>query len=350
MSEVKEIVLFNKIKSGLESIKEQGNFLPDMTTDEGYKASKDYVLKVTTKARTRLESARKDAKDYWIKGGKELDAEAKSILSKLVGYEKSHMEAYKKRDTDKKLKKETFENELQVKIDFFSGFLIDLSDFTQESIESMINSCGEVDTTEGFYNRSLDAAKARSDALDYLQSSLIKAVNRDIELARVAEIEKQNKIKEDELNDLKLKMEAQQKDLDAKQALIDAKEDEKQKAIDDKWLAIENDAYRIDAEFDRQIQVEITKAREAERVAAEKLHKKEMAELKVKQDLQQKEEAERLEKERVERENKLRAGRTKNRNTAAKYLVEQLDLTKEQAISVMNLQATGSVPFVTTDF
>lgn len=350
MSEVKEIVLFNKIKSGLDSIKEQGDFLPDMTTDEGYKASKDYVLHVTTKARTSLESARKDAKDYWIKGGKELDTEAKSILSKLVGYEKVHMEAYKKRDIDKKLKKEKFEMELQVKINFFSDFLIDLSEFTQESIELMVNSCGEVDTSEGFYNRSLDAAKARSEALEYLDSALMKAVNRDIEIARVAEIEKQNKIKEGELNAIKLKMEQQQKELDDKQALIDAKENEKQKAIDDKWLVIENDAYKIDAEFDSLVQNRIEQDRAMEILESELRHEKEMAELKVKQDLQQKEEAERLEKERLERESKLRAGRTKNRNTAAKYLVEQLDLTKEQAVAVMNLQASGKVPFVTTDF
>ena len=77
MSEVKELIEFDKIAAGIADIQEKGNFIPDMSTKEGYQASKRFVLDETTPTRTRLDKAHKTAKEYWKIGGQNVDKKKK---------------------------------------------------------------------------------------------------------------------------------------------------------------------------------------------------------------------------------------------------------------------------------
>jgi len=84
MSEVKELVEFDKIAAGIATIQDKGNFIPDMSTKEGYQASKRFVLDETTPTRTRLDKAHKTTKEYWKLGGQNVDKKKNEILDLLV--------------------------------------------------------------------------------------------------------------------------------------------------------------------------------------------------------------------------------------------------------------------------
>jgi len=221
MNKPTELVKFDVIEKGLVEMREAGNFLPDMTTKEGYETSKRYVIDVTTLARKDLEIARKEAKSYWISGGKKLDRKAESILADILKIEEPHKTAYRDHDKNKKIEKEKFDQEIQNKIDYIIEFKTDLSNFSQEDIEGFIGLCEAVDASEGFFARSLDAANARKESLDYLNNSLLKAIDRDVEIARVKRIEEESKAKQDELDLIKKQMDEQKKQLDHASAILD---------------------------------------------------------------------------------------------------------------------------------
>lgn len=60
--------------------------------------------------------------------------------------------------------------------------------------------------------------------------------------------------------------------------------------------------------------------------------------------------SEKAEQERIDLENELRKTRTKNRNEAAKQLMELTGIDKEQAIKVCNSIAENKVTFLTANF
>jgi len=333
---------FDKVTSDINKIRESGNFVPDTSTKEGYEASKRFVLDITTPARTKLTNAHKLVKAYWIAGGKKVDGIKNDLMESLEEIQKPHKLAYKEVDRIKKEKKEKFESDLQDKIDFFHGFKSVISG-TSDQITSIIQSCGEVDTTEGFYHRAADASIARTDALQHLNELLVSVVKLEAEKERQDALAEENRLRQIDIDAQLEVMRKHQEKLDSKQAEINLKENEAAKKIQDE-MALEKSLVH-----EKELREQEAK-RINEKYKADELHKNNMAELKVKQEKEQKEEAERLQKERIEREAKLRAGRTKNRNEAAKVLVSEVGISKEDAVKIMNLQASGKVPFVVTNF
>ena len=261
MSEVNELVEFDKIAAGMADIQDKGNFLPDMTTKEGYEASKRFVLDVTTPTRTRLDKAHKVAKAYWVTGGKNVDGKKNEIMDLLVDIQKPHQEAYKDFDQAEKDKKAKFEQDIQDKIDILFNYRIIPNGSTSESITILIHQCGETDTQEGFYNRATDAFNTRQESLDTLNDLLMQCVSYEAEQAQQAEIAEQNRIQQEALDAQQEQMRLQQDEMDRKQREIDEAQntieekarieaEEKQAAIDEenrvereKQEAIDREAY-----------------------------------------------------------------------------------------------------------
>lgn len=261
MNEVKELIEFDKIAAGIAEMQEKGNFVPDMTTKEGYNASKRFVLDETTPARTRLDKAHKSAKEYWKVGGQSVDKKKNEILNLLIEIQKPHQEAYKAFDQAEKDKKQKFEDDLQIKIDCFYHYANQSINASSDQITSLIQECGETDTQEGFYHRGSDAAKAKAEAMDILNDSLMKAVSREAEQQREAELAEENRLRQIQIDEQQESMRLQQEKMDAQQAEIDrvanesrakiqAEEDEKQRLIakaqqaeEEKQRAIEREQY-----------------------------------------------------------------------------------------------------------
>lgn len=245
MNEVKELVEFDKIAAGIAAIQEQGNFLPDVSTKEGYEASKRFVLDVTTPTRTKLAGAHKTAKAYYLEGGRAVDKKKNEILDLLVEIQKPHMDAYKAKDQEEKDRKAKFEQDIQDKIDILHNYRLLPNGSTSESIADVIQACGETDTQDGFYHRASDAFKVKEESLEILNDSLMQCVAYEAEQARQAEIAEQNRIQQAAIEAQQEQMRLQQEEINRKQAEIEAAQNEiaekarieaeaKQKLIDDK--------------------------------------------------------------------------------------------------------------------
>jgi hypothetical protein len=350
MSIVNELVEFDKIAAGIADIQEKGNFLPDMTTKDGYEASKRFVLDVTTPTRTKLDKAHKTAKAYWSTGGKNVDSKKNEILEILVDIQKPHQEAYKEFDQIEKQKKAKFEADIQAKVMTIYNYRILPPAANSDVIAGIIQQCGETDTQDGFYHMAKEASIARNESLEILNELLMGAVSHEAEQVRQAELAEENRIRQIQIDEQQEAMRLQQEEMNRKQAEFDRVENEAtakaQHEANEKQRLI-NEA----AQADRLKQeVDIEKERQKQLAESKEKHEKEMKELAIKQEQERQVEIERLDRERIEKEQALRAGRTKNRNTAAKFLCESLGIDKDTAIKIMNLQAEGKVPFVTTDF
>lgn len=297
MSEVKEVnelVEFDKLASGIASIQEKGNFIPDTSTKDGYEASKRFVLDFTTPTRTQLDVVHKKAKAYWVAGGKNIDRKKNEILELLVDIQEPHQTAYKAHDQKEKDKKIKFEADIQAKIDVFANYTNQAFNANSDQIALLIQECGETDTAEGFYHRGADATRARNEALESLNEALMSAVNREAEQKREAELAEENRLRQIEIDKQQEQMRIQQEKMDAQQAEIDrvaneaaAKEQaaaaEKQRLIDEaaqaereKQQAIEREQYakqQSEQAAEQAKQDEINRQQEAlrvERAAAEK--------------------------------------------------------------------------------
>jgi len=290
MSEVKELIEFDKIAAGIADIQEKGNFIPDMSTKEGYQASKRFVLDETTPTRTRLDKTHKTAKEYWKLGGQNVDTKKNEILTLLVDIQKPHQDAYKAHDQAEKDKKAKFDADIKEKINFFNECCHQASSTNSTGISDLIDSCGEIDTEQGFYHLKSDAIKARTDALEFLNEALVVAANREAEQQREAELAEANRVQQEDLEAQKEVMRVQQEKMGAQQAEIDrvaneaaakaqAEADEKQRLINEaeqaeleKQRAIEREAYaKQQAEQAAKLATEQEKQRQYnERIAQEK--------------------------------------------------------------------------------
>ena len=270
MSEVKELIEFDKIAAGIAEIQDKGNFIPDMTTKEGYKASKRFVLDETTPTRSRLDKAHKTAKEYWKIGGKNVDAKKNEILTLLVDIQRPHLEAYKAHDQEVKDKKAKFEADIQDKINFFNECCHQASSVNSTGISDLIDRCGEVDTEEGFYHLKSDAIKARADALEFLNEALSSAANREAEQQREAELAEANRVQQEALEAQQEAMRVQQEKMDAQQEEIDRVANEaaaKAQAEADEKQRLINEAEQAELEKQRAIEREEYAKQQAEQAA-----------------------------------------------------------------------------------
>lgn len=338
-----DLTKFDKVMSDVKDIQEKGNFLPSCTTKEGYEASKRFVLDITTPARKALESVHKEVKKPFWDACKMLDGKKKELMPILESIEEPHKLAYKAVDQEKKDKALKFEQDLDAKVNALFNFRNMVFGKSSEELSLLIGECGEVDTQKGFYHRAKDAAQARAESLDALNDALLEAVKMEAQAKEQARVEEEQRIERERLYQEQEDFRRQQEEFAVKQAEAQREVDEKES----QRVALVNkeaEEVRLKQEFELKAQ------REAEEEERRIEHEKSMSDLKIKRDAELKAEGERLEAERIEQENKLRTGRTKNRNVAAKVLIDDFGIDKDVAVKIMNHIASSKIPFVQSNF
>lgn len=375
MENQKALKIFDKVLADANLIKEEGNFLPDCSTKKGYEASREFVLKRTTKARTSLKDAHKEAKAHWIAGGKNVDAKKNELMDILLAAEEPHKLAYKAVDSEKKRLADEKEQAIVDRFEELVEILLNASDPDADSdkVGELLDYCQELDVDSKFFGVRIQSY------MDKLQKLIDQLTTLVMQKAQF----EQMKIQQAE-------MEVKQREMEAKQAEFDRIERERQAAEDLKVATAQAKAERIEREKQAAIQAEIdaenqrvyeaeqlklSKQREIEREQARINHEAEMKQLaKVReQDRLNAIEAERIAKEqaetdrlyrveqqritdekaelaRIERENQAKASRTKNRNVAAKILMKNYNLDKDTAIKVCNGIAKNEVTFLSSNF
>lgn len=335
---------FDQVIADVESVKQEGNFLPDMSSKDGYEASKRFVLDNTAPMRKAVENAHKEIKAPFWDACKFLDGKKKDLISMIEEIEEPHKLAYKERDAEIKRKKEEADQAVQSKLNWFDSALNSAFNASSEEIENLLEECQDYEMDFDFFGRRIEEAVSKqSETISKLTERLTQQIQfeqtkkQQDEMERVrAELDKR------EAKLLELEVEKNR----AAQSEFDAKE----KAKREEYQRIE----REEAEKRHQEEMNILAERqENERVEREKqikLQTDREEQERIKRIEQERIEFEKAEQERIDKENSLRASRTKNRNEAAKQLMELAGITKDQAVSVCNDIASNKVTFLTANF
>ena len=321
-----DLTKFDKVIADVDAVKEKGNFIPDMSTKDGYELSKRFVLDNTAPMRKALEKAHKEVKAPFWDACKFLDSKKKELITMIEEIEAPHKLAYKNHDAEIKRKKEEAEQAVQNKIDWFDQVLNNAFNASSEQIEKMLEDCQDYEMDFDFFGkRIVEAQEKQADTISKLTDRLTQQVMFE-------QSEKQ-----------RIEFEEKQRDLEAREAKILAEEQAKKDAVN--------------AEHEAKVRAEREEAQRIEREQAEKRHQEEMKLLaerqekeRLEREAQLKVQTEKEEADRIERENELRKSRTKNRNEAAKQLMDLTGITKDQAVQVCNQIDANKVTFLSANF
>lgn len=226
---------FDKVLADFEEIKEAGNFLPDCSTKDGYTQSKEFVLKVTTPARTSLSKAHKDAKAFYLEGGRSVDAKKNELMLMLEEVQKPHQEAYKAKDDERKRIKEERENRVHEGFSKLRGYIESAIGKPSGSIDFLLEECSGFDADPKIYGKQIEEIiSTHAKVMGQLTDALTQAL---------------------QFEDMK----RQQEEMARKQAEMDAKEAEQKrredKERDDIQAAQLRETMRLEAEEEAQAEV-----------------------------------------------------------------------------------------------
>lgn len=338
---------FDKVEADLNEILAKGNFLPDCSTKQGYEASKEYVLKVTTPARTALISAHKEAKAFYLDGGRFVDSKKNELMDALTDSQKPHQEAYKAVDDERKRIKAEQEAAIQNGFDYLKGFIERAINQDSETISFLLDECAVFDADPNIYRKEIEQVvilhqKVMSQLTDALTQSL-------------------------QIEDMK----RQQEEMSRKQAEIDAKEKEQEEARLSQERAeseaIQRQAMRLEAEEAAQAEVARLK-KEAEdseirRVAQEEQAKmfaedarveaQEQARIAAAQAVQDEKDRQELERLQLEADAKYRQADKKHRgsiNSQAMNCLVQGGLSESEARLAVKLIASRKVAHIQINY
>lgn len=257
MNNLVKINEYEEFRNQVAEVKDTCDFLPDVSTDEGYNKSKRVALDVG-KILTAVEKKRKELKSESLAVGKAIDSEAKEIVAEVEAFMLPHKNAYKELDALKKEREANRKQGLSDRVEVIRTLPESMADSDSEGVKMALESLQKEECLD-FYEFATEALKARNasrEALGNMFAAKLKEEQDAIELAKLKkeQIEREQKEREDKIAD------------DAAAAADAAKreaEDAKQKAVE---LAAEAVKQREDAEARAKVDADNA---ELARIAAE---------------------------------------------------------------------------------
>ena len=340
MPELKEVQIYGEFDANIAEVKDACNFIPDVTTTEGYEKSKRVSLDVG-KILTAVEKKRKEEKSESLAYGKKVDSEAKSLVAKLEAFQIPHKEAYKELDNLKKEREVNRKAELEERVRVMRELPISMADSDSTGIQMALETLNS-DECLDFYEYANEALKARNASKIALGTMFADTLKQEKEAVELAELRKKQAEQDQKDRDERIAKEAAAK---AELEAADAKAAE-QKAIEQAALAV---SQREAAE--KQAKVEAEQA-EANRIEAEKQAKIDadnaaenarLAQVKLQQD---KEAAEAAETARLEA-NKKHVGKIRGE---AKVSIMALGIDEVTAKKVVLAIAKGEIANVSISY
>jgi hypothetical protein len=250
MTDQFHIVEYDQFQAQMDELKELANFIPDASNKEGYEKSKRIHLDFR-KVENTIEKVRKERKAYFLQGGKEVDAQAKIIASKIAGLRLPHTEAYQEVDSIKKEREAKRVADLESRVEYIRTLPEAMADMDSVSILAAIEQIqsDECLDYQEFTERALKCRNESIDKLSILHSKKMQEEQEKAELERLrkeseerARIEREEQIK----REAAAKAEAEKKAAEeetrrAKESEIAAKRKaEEAEAINAENMRIEN--------------------------------------------------------------------------------------------------------------
>lgn len=197
-----EIAVFTKTQKDLVTFEQDFKIIPDASTADGYAFVKS-ACSVLTTARTKIESARKKAKQPLLDAGKKIDADAKAITERIVVLEEP-MKAQKKIQDDKEaIAKAERIAKLKKEVDKIAQYVDQAKGLPSADILKVIESVKSIDTSSGYYDLTAEATQSQADTLTTLGEMYASQFSyEDQETQRIEAEEKNHQLLHDQrIND-----------------------------------------------------------------------------------------------------------------------------------------------------
>ncbi len=334
---------FDKVLADLQEIKTKGDFLPDCTTKDGYLASKDFVLKITTPARRALTDAHKGAKAFHLEGGRVVDAKKNELMQVLKDVEEPHQKAYKLKDEKIKRIKAEKEAAIQNGFDLLNGYASRAIGQPSGSISFLLEECSVFDADPAVYRKEIDKIVLLHKKI---MGQLSDALTQALQIEDMGRKQDEMDRKQAEFDAIELK---RSQDSDRENRKIEeAKQRERMRAEAEQLAANEVARHKLDAE-----KADSRRAEEAEqaKVFAEdaKIESKRQAELAAIQAVQDEKDKQEAEQVKLAEEAKAREADKKHRgviNRQAMDCLIQGGLSENEAKLAIKLIASRKVAHV----
>jgi hypothetical protein len=270
------IVEYDEVANQIETIKESANFLPNVSTDEGYEKSKRVSLDVG-KLLTALEKTRKAKKSYFLEGGKQVDSQAKAIVAELELIQLPHKDAYKELDNLKKEREASRKADLEARVCHIRTLPEMLAESSSDEIQGAMEAMQNEECLD-FCEYSSDALKARNATREALAAMFIKKDKEEKDAIELAKLKREQAEREQKEREDKIAKDAAEAAEKEKEQAIARENEAKEAAEKAKKQAEEAEAKRVESEKQAKIDAEnarIKAAKDAEiaKEQAEKLAK-----------------------------------------------------------------------------
>lgn len=229
---MKDIKLYGEFEDQLAGLKDTCNFLPNVSTDEGYEKSKRVSLDAG-KVLTNLEKSRKEKKAKSLEEGRAIDSEAKAIVAKIEEFQLPHKEAYKELDNLRKEREANRKAELKERVTVIRELPEAMADSDSEGVKMALESL-QVEECLDFYEFTEVALLARNASKEALSKMFADKLKYEKEQKELVELRKKQAEQEQKDRDERIAKEAREA---AEKQAAEAKEAE-QRAIDQAALAV----------------------------------------------------------------------------------------------------------------
>ncbi len=263
------IIVFDEYESRIDTIKEYADFIPDVTTSEGYEKSKRVSLDAG-KLLTAIEKDRKREKAFYLNGGKQVDLQAKDLVKRIEILQLPHKNAYKELDKLKKEREENRKSELRERIEAIQNITESVSLLTSVDVKKAIDSL-QNEKCICFDEYSDIAIKAKKESLESLNFLLVKKEKEESDAIEFEKLKKEQAEREQKEHDERIASEAKKEAEEEAAKAIKAKEEAKQAEELAKLKAEESEKARVESE--KQAKLAAIEAEKEAKVRAEEAAK-----------------------------------------------------------------------------
>ena len=334
------IVEYDEVAKKIKEVEEYSNFLPDVTTKEGYEKSKRVSLDIG-KLLTALEKTRKDKKAHFIEGGKEVDSQAKGIAKQLQDMQLPHKDAYKELDNLKKERETQRKQKLEDRIEFMRTLPDNMAESCSDEIQAAMNDLANI-SCEDFYEYTAQALKVRNTSQEQMANLYTKVCKTEKDAMELEVLREKQRIQDQKDHDARIANEAKEQAEAEARKQQEAIERERQEAIEREEAAKQA---QIKAENDAKL------AEEKAKQDAIDAENKRIQDIEIAKQVAIKEQQEKIELEKREAEK-----REANKKYLAKVHNGILDVLKANGINekdgktMIKLAAKGELPQITINY
>jgi colicin import membrane protein len=177
---------YDEFRAKMDEVRDACNFIPDVSTDEGYEKSKRVALDVG-KLLTALEKTRKETKSESLAFGKRVDAQAKSINEELATFQGPHKEAYQELDNAKKLREQKRKDELEERVRDIANLPDLMADMDSGAVGAALQALINNECLD-FYEYSMQALEARKASQAKLSALFNAKLQQEKEQAELKQL------------------------------------------------------------------------------------------------------------------------------------------------------------------